>query len=294
LLRAESQQLAAKQEAVVPSAGNLTLTKEEDMSKTIRRIFPVVLIGALAAHCNEPGAPPPTQQTSEVAACAPPPPPILTFSRKLASKMFISTIGPVNCTASTGIVVPVGIAGQAAMFAFCALTDLQMGENPPNDANVAPLDARVLSIGRGSWQCQAGNAAPFGGTWVTGGSVGGPEGPFVGIANNPGIRDNINLNGTYGFVSSGHPNPLVEPSFQAQRLRARTDIWDKTTGAITCGVDARGQPTSTTNFAATFTRFPQHKIWTHTPSNAVASRLLFNNPQGLFSNLWWLPAIPAP
>ena len=193
--------------------------------------------------------------------------------------------------------LPTGVLGfdqakQAAFFAFCRATSL--GENPPSDANVAPLDARILSIGSGTWQCRAGQAAPFAGRFAGGGSVGGPEGAFVGIANAPAVRDQINANGSFGLVSSGHPNPFLEPAFQAFRPRARADIWNKLTAQITCGVDNRGMPTASLALTATFTRFPSHKIWRRAPANAAAPLLLFNRAQGSFSNLWWLPAVPAP
>jgi hypothetical protein len=230
-------------------------------------------------------------------ACAAPP--VLNFSMKLATKLFINNSPFWDCVRSTGIVpIPtfnpaIDTARQAAFMAFCRATSL--GENPPTDAPVVPLDARILSQAFLHWQCQAGNALPINGNIAGGGSVGGLEGggAFVGIANAPAVRDNINLNGTFGLVSSGHPNPLAEPAFQAFRPRARSDIWNKITGTISCGVDARGQPTSSVRFAGQFTRFPSHKVWYRAPINAAAV-LLFNIPQGSFSNLWWLPAIPAP
>src|SRR5262249_27528209 len=151
-----------------------------------------------------------------------------------------------DCFASMGIVpFPMTITGAAQFFAFCRATSL--GENPPSDANTVPLDARILSIGRGTWQCRAGQAAPFAGSFVAGGSAGGLEagGALVGIANNPAVRDQINANGSFGLVSSGHPNPLLEGGFIYFRPRFRSDIWNKFTAQITCGVDNRGMPTST-------------------------------------------------
>jgi hypothetical protein len=262
----------------------------------------VLVLAATAYGCSpedkDPGREGSDEAEAVMCAAPPPPPAVLTFSYRLASKLFINNIGIGDCIASTGIVpVLMGIPGfdqarQAAFFAFCRATSL--GENPPSDANVAPLDARILSIGTGSWQCRAGQAAPFGGNFRGGGSVGGPEGPLVGIANAPAVRDQINANGSFGLVSSGRPNPLAEPAFQGFRPRLRADIWNKVTAQITCGVDARGMPTANLNLNAWFTRFPSHKIWRRTPANAAATRLLFNRPQGSFSNLWWLPAIPAP
>ena len=262
--------------------------------RSMRRLSMLLLCTAAIAACQ---ADPRIGQTEQNAAvCAPPP--VLTFSVKLTSKMFINTIPAANCLSSSFRVVgPAtiagGLAGQAAFVAFCKASSF--GENPPTDAAVVPLDARILSVGRATWKCQAGNAAPFGGSFVTGGSVGGPEpGGLVGIANAPGIRDNINANGTFGFVSSGHPNPLAEPSFQTFMLRTRPDIWDKTTAKIVCGVDGRGQPTSTITYTGTFSAFPSHKLFERSPAAAAAFKLLFNVPQKLFSNLWFLPAIPAP
>jgi hypothetical protein len=232
------------------------------------------------------------QARQGAAACAAPP--VLTWSYKLSSKLFINTIGVGNCLRSTANVLPLGTpAQQAAYFTFCKMSSF--GENPPSDAIVNPLDARILETAQGSWSCQAGNAAPFAGVWAGGGRWGGPE-PlgFTGVANPVATRDNINLNGTFGFVASGHPNPALEWSFKVHRWRASPDIWNKTTATITCGVDNRGQPTTSLNLRLARTAFPSHKIWRRSPANAPAAVLLFNVPQGLFSNLWFLPAIPAP
>ena len=264
------------------------------MLTRVRRIaLALTLLGSLPG-CHDQQVMP-RIASSHHALCGPP---TLTFSVRLASKMFINTIPAANCASSAfrmygPPLTPAIVAQHAAFATFCKATSL--GENPPSDAAVVPLDARVLSIGTATWQCQAGNAAPFNGSFVGGGSVGGPEGPLVGIANAPGIRDNINANGTFALVSSGRPNPLAEPAFQALAFRARADIWNRTTAAITCGTDDNGQPTSSINWAlAGRTLFPSHKIFRRTPANAPAPVLLFNVAQGLFSNLWSLPAIPAP
>jgi hypothetical protein len=262
--------------------------------QSMRRLEAALLAAALVAGCQS--QPQPGEAEQSATACAPPP--VRTFSMKLTSKMFINTIPDANCLSSAFRVAgPAnlvgGLAGQAAFFAFCKKSSL--GENPPSDNAPVPLDARILSMGTATWKCQAGIAAPFGASFRGLGSVGGQEpGGLVGVANAPGVRDNINANGTFGFVSSGHPNPVAEPAFQAFMLRARPDIWDKTTVKITCGVDGRGQPNSTIAFTGTFTAFPSHKIFRRIPANAAAPKLVFNVPQKLFSDLWFLPAIPAP
>jgi len=171
---------------------------------------------------------------------------------------------------------------------FCQASSL--GENPPLPNIVAPLDARIRGGADVRWKCQSGNAAPvlFGGidplTTASG----------TGIVNPITTRNNILANGTFGYVLSGHPNPIVEPRFQVHRFRANPDIWDKVTGTITCGTDKNNLPTSRVNTRYTTTLFPSHKLWFRTPAGAAATSILFNRPQGNFSDLWFLPIIPVP
>lgn len=222
---------------------------------------------------------------------------VLTFSVRYEDKLFINTIPLASCGARAVLGPVTTLDALAAYLTFCKATSL--GENPPTPAIVAPLDARIRGGADVTWKCQAGNPAP-----VLLGAVnplataGGNEGPvflgILGVVNPTTARNNILANGTFGYVVSGHPNPLVEPAFQAQRLRANTDIWDKVTGAIICGTDARGLPTSVVTTTLRYTLFPSHKLWFRTPVSNPTTALMFNLPQGAFSNLWFLPPVPAP
>jgi hypothetical protein len=226
---------------------------------------------------------------------------VATFSMRFEDKLFINTIPLASCGpgAVLGFPGPNYPAQLAAYIAFCKATSL--GENPPNGAIVAPLDARIRGGVDVTWRCDTtALPKPIGPTGVAPlAGAGGPEGPLilgiVGIVNPTLIRDQIVANTTFGAVISGHPNPWVEPLFQAQRLRGQPDIWHRLTGAITCGVDARGMPTSTVNLTLLSTPFPSHRVWYRSPIAAPApGALILNVPQGAFSALWFLPPIPAP
>jgi hypothetical protein len=266
------------------------------MKQTIACIATIALAAPLSGCLDDPPPPETPGEAAQAQQAAPPPPRVLTFSEALRSKLFINGVpfGTCNHAAVVGLVaLPERIA---AYLAFCKMTDLNYQENPPNGNPVNPLDARILGIATAQWRCQVGNAAPIAPANARGaGSVGGME-PLglVGVANNVAIRDNILLNGTWGFVTSGKPNPLAEPAFQAHSFRANPDIWNRVQTSISCGVDAAGRPMSTKFYTLTSTFFPSHKVWSHTPSNAAAGALLFNVAQRNFSDLWSLPPIPGP
>lgn|GEM_PF-6326766 len=223
---------------------------------------------------------------------------VLTFNRQIRTKMFINNI-PLNMCDPVGVLgLPTGptwLARSAAYVALCKRTSL--GENPPNGENVSPLDARTLSIVSFRWQCQTGTSVPVNlGQVIPVGSFAGPEGPFTGVVNPIDTANQILANGTWGFVSSGHPSPFVEPAFQAMRIRFRTNIWHRAAGSMSCGVDGRGNPTTTMNFRLSATHFPSHRSYLY--DSAVEppafQRVVHNKTQGLFSNLWYLPAVGSP
>lgn len=221
---------------------------------------------------------------------------ILTFSVRYEHKLFINTIPLLSC-GNPGILLKA--ANFAAYIAFCQATSL--GENPPTGAIIAPpLDARIRGEVTVRWRCQAGNAAPIGPTSVTvGPTAAGHEGPIIlgilGTVTNPPTRDNIAANRTWGWVLSGSPNIFVEVSFQVHKPRIRTAIWDRLQGTIQCGVDANGNPTSTVTDLLTYTRFPSHRVWYHTPAPGAGVGVVhFNLAQGSFDELWVLPPVGVP
>ncbi len=221
----------------------------------------------------------------------------LTFSIRFENKLFISTIPPAACGAAAVLGPGAGRVRTAAFMTFCQATSL--AENPPTPAIVAPLDARIRGGIDVQWQCQVGNPIPVGqGNMARLATAGGNEGPpalgIKGVVNPIATRNNILANGSFGYVLSGRPNAVVEPAFQLFRARATTDIWNRVTGVISCGVDTRGLPTATVNTTLLATLFPSHKLWYRTPMAAPAPILLFNMAQGAFSNLWFLPPVPAP
>jgi hypothetical protein len=261
------------------------------MKAIIARIAPVALAASLAACVTESESTP-EERVQERAEAQAPAPMILTFSHELRSKLFIAgvpTCGPDPAPWWAGP------GHWAAWRAFCAVTAATYVENPPNGLAPVPLDARVLGVGQATWRCQAGNAAPIAfANAVAGISAGGMEGPFLGVAWPVGVRNSLLVNGTWGMVSSGRPNPAVEPTFQAIWPRWPPDIWNKIATSITCGVDAQGRPTATSNFNLTATWFPSHRVWRRSPIANPVAGVLFNLPQRALSDLWALPPIPAP
>jgi hypothetical protein len=226
---------------------------------------------------------------------------IATFSVRFENKLYIGTIplaqcDPVGVYGKAGVIANPGLV--AAYMAFCAATSATQATvpPPPTGAIVVPLDARIRGGVDVQWRCQAGNPKPLGPTGTAAlATAAGVEGPGInGIVNPTPTRDNIAANGTWGVVVSGHPNPKVEPVFQVLHVRARPDIWQHMTGTVTCGQDAKGNPTSRVNVVLSHTAFPSHRVWYRTPIKAAAAALFFNVAQGAFSNLWALPAIPAP
>jgi hypothetical protein len=230
----------------------------------------------------------------QVAPPVPPAPPALTFSARYDSKLFIA--GVPNCGS-----LPVGLLQpwkNAAYLAFCKATAATFNENPLTGALANPLDARIHGSAEAEWRCRVGNPAPIGpASAVALAAFGGPEpGGLMAVANQVGVRDQLLVNGSYGFVFSGHPDPLAEPIPQAIQPRLRSDVWNHLTASVTCGADGRGLPKATVNYGFTTTLFPSHRVWRITPKMGPRNTeaLLFNIAQGALSNLWSLPAIPAP
>ena len=90
------------------------------------------------------------------------------------------------------------------------------------------------------------------------------------------------------LVISGRPNVFAEPLFQAVTPRFRTRIWNHVVGKFFCGDD--GIPYfQLDEFSGS--GFPSHKMWLYTPTSGknVKYRKI---PQGPFSNLWYLEAVP--
>ena len=223
--------------------------------------------------------------------CAPPAPMQLNFSAKVSSKLFINNIAQPGQCGAGAVLGPLGFGKLPAYLLFCAATSL--GENPATPA-FNPVNYRILGEAHVSWTCVAGNAAPQNLLVNPGLSNGGPEAPGInGIAN--GVRVAVRNGNQFGVVTSGHPNPVVEPGFLFFRFRRNPDIWNKVVGTVSCGVDGAGRPTSRIVYGLTRTAFPSHKVWSKSPSAGPAvPRLIFNAAQGNLSALWFLPPIPNP
>lgn len=231
----------------------------------------------------------------------------LTFTVRYESKLFIDRIpvtscGPVRALGLPPVnptVLPVYQARFAAYMTFCIATDLIFQENPPTGAIITPLDSRIAGPVTLSYRCRAGNTLPIAPvSLVAAPSAGGPEPMnFTGVANPTTLRDGILASGSWGMVVSGHPHRLgAEPPFQAIEPRLRTNIWNRLAGRITCGVDARGLPTSHHRDQLRTSLFPSHRVWFRSPANAPQGKAKTHIyvKQASFGELWNLPAVPAP
>ena len=219
-----------------------------------------------------------------------------SFTARLESKLFIGDIGWLDC-GNPNFINPADYlpgafqARRAAYQAFCQATSL--GEDPPNGDIHNPLDARIRAGVGIDWTCEAGRSTPLEANITAIATEGGWEGPVKGVVNATAIRNNLVQSGTFGYVASGHPHPLVETAFQAFRLRNQPDIWQRITGSVSCDTNASGHPTAVLSTNIMRSPFPSHRLWWKRDANS-APRLLFDQGQGLFSQLWSLPAVPAP
>lgn len=217
----------------------------------------------------------------------------LTYSVELRSKLWIN--GP-------AIVMglhPSALAGPqdyGRYWAFWLATKRKFLDTAATDAFPAPgtvLDARILGQGFARWKCQQGRANPFAGAAWPGAAVGGFELPpaIFGVANPVAIRNSINVVGTWGMVTSGRPNLLLEPAFQSVFPRLRRNIWNKVVTTVTCNL---ANATSALAYTGTRSAFPNHRVWRRTPIGAANSALRLTAAQGPFTRLWQLAPVPAP
>jgi hypothetical protein len=223
---------------------------------------------------------------------------VLTYSRQIRTKMFIANFPASACDPVGVLGLPTGpqwLAKAAAYMALCRRINL--GEDPPNGEPVSPLDARNLSIVSFGWQCQVGTPIPVNsGNIIPVATFAGPEGFFTGVVNPIATRNEILTNGNWGFVASGHPNPIPELAFQAIAIRFNRDIWHRAAGTISCNVDSQGNPTSSMNFRLSVTHFPSHRSYIYDTSSGPPTfqRVAHNKTQGYMSNLWFLPPVGSP
>ena len=183
----------------------------------------------------------------------------------------------------------------AAYFAFCRATDSQFLENPPTGSTAPPLDARVAIVMNLKWKCQVGQALPTGLANITFvDSVGGPEpAGLTGVVNPVTTKNTMLADGKWSFVASGHPHPATNVIFNSHRIRLNTDIWHRADGNVSCSIDGKGRPSSRIAFTLNGTRFPSHRSWFYTVAGRKV-RQAHNILQQAFSNLWFLPPVPAP
>ena len=119
---------------------------------------------------------------------------------------------------------------------------------------------------------------------------GGFEGPFRAEVVPLKVRSTVN--GTFGFLARGKPNPAVEPAFQSIHARTNSDIWYAVSGHVTC--DAAAQAGLFID-KVTSTNFPSVRVWaTHASGGRTdAEALLASRAQGKFTGLWSLETPPV-
>lgn len=228
----------------------------------------------------------------EIPTCA-------AFHRQIRSKMYIAQIELSSCDPQSVLGPPVLTSDYlrlAAYVSFCEATNRFFGEDPKTGDASSPLDARVLSIVDLDWVCDATKTIPVAGSVSPSTSIGGPEPLELSGATHPIlVEDNITSDGTWEFVSSGRPNPVLEALFQIHWLRLNPDIWHRITGRISCRSDRFGQPDAVVSMRfAEATPFPSHRSYFHdVDTYPETSKIGQTLQQGAFSNLWFLPARPS-
>ena len=241
-------------------------------------------------------------ETTGAASCGDELPTQLSFRKQIRSKLFIDRIPISLCQPYAALDVTVFFPGLvmsrvAEYMTFCKVTDLSYQEHPATGTE-SPLEARILAKVDLDWTCTAGAAVPTAGTMSVAQPIGGIEvGPIAGIVNPMQSRESLTSNGEFSYVASGHPNPVLEPSFQYFHLRSRTDIWHKVTGKVTCTTDAAGVPGSTVEVRiAAATKFPSHRVYLYDIVNGQPQfeRIAASITQGAFSNLWHLAPVESP
>jgi hypothetical protein len=241
-------------------------------------------------------------ETRGAATCGDDPPQQLTFHKQIRSKLFIDRIPLGSCQPYAAMDLTVFLPGIVASrvaeyMAFCKATDEWYREHPATGTE-SPLEARILAKVDLDWTCQAGGTVPSSGSMTVAQPIGGTEvGPIGGIVNPMQSRESLTSNGEFSFVASGHPNPILEPSFQYFHFRSHPDIWHRVTGKVTCSTDDQGVIGSTVSVQiAAATKFPSHRVYLYDIVNGQPQqeRIAADLPQQAFSNLWHLPPVGSP
>jgi len=109
------------------------------------------------------------------------------------------------------------------------------------------------------------------------------------------LATSVTPDGRFYFLARGWPHWAAAPAFNAVEWRTRTTIWYTVEGVVTCN---NGDATiQVPDSSVVTTAFPSFRLWTSKSTNGqtvYSEQKIIDRPQGTFSELWNLPAAPAP
>jgi len=257
-----------------------------------------IVAGASACKIERQGV---SRRSQAEDAC---PPPEHTFLFRLMTKSYIGPLKIGGLGPNPGA-LPMQ---KAAFLALAKATDISYGENPTRDG-VKNGNVDHFRIG-GSVDieitCRGDEIKSFTTRNLYQYSGGQEIGPIYGLTDAPQFDATLIKKGgnvmfpvdqdrvAIDFVISGRPNIGAEPAFQAIFPRLRTRIWNHVQGRIFCHKEGIAF-WQLDGFSGS--KFPSHKAWLE----LVTSDVLSNGknawygkiPQGPFSGLWSLEAVPV-
>ncbi len=270
----------------------------------MKRLNALAVLGAATfslIHCS--GAPGPDEKTGDSMAvdasvvgvsttCAAPPP-VRTFNFTITQIAYIGPLSkydlsPDGVPAIPGASAAALAAATAVYVPFAKLTDASYGEK----GTIGGADHRLKSVLPVTATCTGGALTGLGAGPATD-SPGAEVGPIYGIQNADATSASINAGvGTVKMISSGHPNPILEPGFSAIRKRKNTDIWDYGTWTVTCDNNAVA---SISLSGKQQSGFPSINYFAQVADASGNLTLVVDVPvkQGIFANLWSLAAVPT-
>jgi hypothetical protein len=256
---------------------------------------------ALCAACQEASV----SSSQRSVECDDEPPRRVTFRQQLRSKLFIDRVPFSDCN-PTAVLSAGRVLLQpsvlAQYMAFCKLTDESYKERPATGAggDDTVTDARLLAIVPIHWSCVEGQTLPVDaavGAFPLNAIPGRELGPIRGVPDRVQVRDDINRTGEFTYVVSGKPAEIFELSFTYFRSRANPHIWHKVKGKVTCSTDSNGNISSDLDVKLdAATKFPSHRVYLYQEAGIgpLQIKIVVDQKQGKFSNLWHLPPVGTP
>jgi hypothetical protein len=211
-----------------------------------------------------------------------------TSTFTLQAKSFIAPIAD-NMVGSFGSLV------DDDLFALAGATNLAFSENPPDGAQSSG-QFRVWANVKVEVTCSGNSVTST--RIVDHRTDVGFEGPLKGELDAIQSRSSLVGSGEVGrnlalfsFQASGRPHILAEPAFLLIKNRTNRTIWYRVSGQVSCNASAEAflQINTVNN-----TNFPSLRVWASRASGGVTlpESLIYQEAQGLFTELWFLANLP--